>query len=67
MTSPKFKQLNPFELKSVLTDLLFRINSVQDLQSCIVDFEMLDAQDDKTVLSKLLFKNLLIQNLKKFL
>lgn len=58
MTSPKFKQLNPFELKSALTDLLSRINSVQDLQSCIVDFEMLDAQDDKTVLSKLLFKEL---------
>ena len=58
MTGSKFKQLNPFELKSSLTALLGKINSVQDIQDCITDFEMLDAQEDKTFLSKLLFKEL---------
>ena len=58
MTSPKFKQLNPFELKASLTALLNKINSVQDIPNCLADFEMLDSQTDKTVLSKLLLKEL---------
>ena len=58
MTSPKFKQLNPFELKASLTTLLNKINSVQDVPNCLADFEMLDSQADKTVLSKLLLKEL---------
>ena len=58
MTSPKFKQLNPFELKASLTTLLNKINSVQDVSNCLADFEMLDSQADKTVLSKLLLKEL---------
>ena len=58
MTSSKFKQLNPFELKSALTNLLSKVNSVQDVQNCVADFEMFEAQNDKTVLTKLLFKEL---------
>ena len=65
MTSSKFKQLNPFELKSALTNLLEKINSVQDVQNCIADFEMLDAQEDKTVLAKLLFKELVNAKVEK--
>lgn len=59
MTSAKFKQLNPFELKSAITNLLGKINSVNDIQNCLADFEMLDGQEDKKVISKVLFKELL--------
>lgn len=65
MTSPKFKQLNPFEIKKTLTDLISKINSVQDIQNCITDFEMLDAQDDTTVLTKILFKELVNAKVEK--
>lgn len=65
MTSAKFKQLNPFELKSAITDLLGKINSVNDIQNCLTDFEMLDAQEDKKVISKVLFKELSNTNVEK--
>ncbi|MBQ7126858.1 hypothetical protein IJO12_07215 [bacterium] len=58
MTNAKFKQLNPFELKSLLTNLLNKINCVEDLQNCLDDFELLDEQEDKSVITKLLFKEL---------
>lgn len=59
MTDSKFKQLNPFELKSSLTNLLSKINSVQDITNCLSDFDLLDAQQDKSVLTKLLLKELI--------
>lgn len=59
MTGAKFKQLNPFEVKSAISNLLGKINSVNDIQNCLADFEMLDAQDDKKIISKVLFKELL--------
>lgn len=58
MTSGKFKQLNPFELKSAISDLLNKINSVNDIQNCLADFDMLEAQEDKKLISKVLFKEL---------
>ena len=58
MTNAKFKQLNPFELKSAVTSLLNKINSVSDLQNCLADFEILDSQEDKKLISKVLFKEL---------
>lgn len=58
MTSAKFKQLNPFELKSAIASLLSKINSVNDIQNCLADFDLLDAQDDKKLISKVLFKEL---------
>ena len=56
--SIKAKQLNPFELKTTIIKLLAGINSVQDIQNCLPQIELLDAQEDKTVLAKLLFKEL---------
>ncbi len=56
--SAKFKQLNPFELKFAVTDLLDKINAVSDIQNCLDDFELLDAQEDKKIISKILFKEL---------
>ena len=58
MTGAKFKQLNPFELKSAITELLGKINSVNDIQNCLADFDMLDSQEDKKLISKVLFKEL---------
>lgn len=58
MTSSKFKQLNPFELKAAIGQLLDKINSVSDIQNCLADFDMLDAQEDKKIISKILFKEL---------
>lgn len=58
MTGAKVQQLNPFELKSAITNLLDRINSVGDLQNCLDDFEILDLQSDKKVISKILLKEL---------
>ena len=53
-----YKQLNPFELKSALTKLLSKINSVDDIKDCLDDIDMLDAQREKNLLSKILFKEL---------
>lgn len=58
MSDTSFKQLNPFELKSIITELLQKLNSVSDLQGCLTDFEMLDAQENKIQLEKILFKEL---------
>lgn len=66
MTGSKFKQLNPFELKSAITNLLSKIHSVNDIQNCLADFEILDGQEDKTILSKILFKELVNSNIEKF-
>lgn len=65
MTNSQFKQLNPFELKAALTSLLSKINSVEDIQKCLADFELLDNQEDKKTLSKILFKELVNSTVEK--
>lgn len=65
MTGSKYKQLNPFELKAALTNLLDKINSVQDIQNCLSEFDMFDAQIDKSILQKLLFKELVNAKVEK--
>ncbi len=65
MTGAKFKQLNPFELKSAITELLGKINSINDIQNCLADFDMLDSQEDKKLISKVLFKELVNANPEK--
>ena len=56
--SLKAKQLNPFELKSAITELLNKINSVADVKNCLEEIDLLDAQEDKNILKKLLLKEL---------
>ena len=63
--STSFKQLNPFELKTAITELLYKINSVSDIQNCLMDFEMLDAQEDKKIISRVLFKELTVAEKEK--
>ena len=56
--STDFKQLNPFDLKNKLTKLLTNINSVSDLKNYLDDIELLETQQDKSFLKKILFKEL---------
>ena len=56
--STEKKQLNPFELKSAILNLLSQLNNVADVEKCFDKIEALCAQENKTVLSKLLFKEL---------
>jgi len=56
--SLKAKQLNPFELKTMITKLLGKINSVADVKNCLDEIDLLDAQEDKNILKKLLLKEL---------
>lgn len=65
MTGSSFKQLSPFELKFAVTELLNKINSVNDMQNCLADFEMLE-QQEKTILAKILFKELFNAKPEKF-
>ena len=52
------KQLNPFEVKSLLNKLLLSINSLTDIQNCLSDIDILDVQNDKSFIAKILFKEL---------
>lgn len=61
----EIRQLNPFELKSVLIKLLSKINAITDIQNCLNEIDILDAQDDKAFISKLLFKELVNSDVKK--
>ena len=56
--SSGFKQLNPFELKTALNKIKSKINSVNDIKDCLSDIDLLEAQEDKSLLGKLLFKEL---------
>lgn len=65
MTGTKYKQLNPFELKSAITELLNKIHSINDIQNCLADFDMLDGQTDKKIITKVLLKELSTANTDK--
>lgn len=56
--SMNVKQLNPFELKTKLNKLLNEINSTNDLKNYLDDIDILNAQENKDFLSKILFKEL---------
>lgn len=60
------KQLNPFELKTKLNKLLNEINSTNDLKNYLDDIDILNAQENKDFLSKILFKELVSSPKEKF-
>lgn len=63
-------QLNPFEIKAEITKIYSELQGVTDFDSFEVHYRTLDAQDDKNVISKLLFKEINTQTnseLTKFL
>lgn len=51
-------QLNPFEIKTELTRILFELQGVKDFENYEVHYRNLDAQDDKNLVVKLLFREI---------
>lgn len=55
-------QLNPFEIKAEILSLIFKLKGINDLENYEIHYRNLDAQNDKKIIVKLLFKE--INNLK---
>lgn len=63
-------ELNPFEIKAEIARIFTELEGVKDFESYEVHYRTLDAQNDKSIISKLLFKEINTQsnkNLLKFL
>lgn len=54
----ELKQLNPFELKAEISKLLSKLKGISDLENYEVHYRTLDAQTDKKIIVKLLFKEI---------
>lgn len=52
------RQLNPFEIKAELNNLFAKYKESSSIVSCDVNLKLLDAQQDKKTITKLLFKEL---------
>ena len=52
------RQLNPFEIKVEINNLINNFKDVNDLSEYINQIQLLDAQNDKKTITKLLFKEL---------
>ena len=56
MSKSDIRQLNPFEIKAEIINLVSK--DVNDISDCINDIKLLDAQNDKKTIVKILFKEL---------
>ncbi len=54
--STSIKQLNPFEIKAEIANLSEKLNSVNDFENYELHYKILDAQNDKEIISKILLK-----------
>ncbi len=52
------KQLNPFEIKAEITSLISKLHDVKDFASYEIHYRTLDLQNDKNIITKLLFKEI---------
>ena len=52
------KQLNPFEIKAEITRLISKLYDVSNFENYEVHYRKLDLQNDKSIITKLLFKEL---------
>lgn len=52
------KQLNPFEIKAELLSVMAKLKGVQNLDEYSLHYKLLDSQEDKNIIIKLLFKEL---------
>lgn len=55
-------QLNPFEIKAEILNLISKLEGISDFENYEIHYRTLDAQNDKKIITKLLFKE--INNLK---
>ncbi len=64
-------ELNPFEIKAEITNIFSKLSDIKDFDSYEIHYKTLDMQKDKTVITKLLFKEInntnVNQELLKFL
>ena len=51
-------ELNPFEIKVEISNLLEKLSDVKDFENYEVHFRTLDSQTDKSIIIKLLFKEI---------
>lgn len=54
----KYKQLNPFEIKAELNSLSEKLKGVQDFSLHSIHFALLDNQEDKTFIVKMLLREI---------
>ncbi len=52
------KQLNPFEIKAEITRVISKLYDVKDFDNYAIHYRTLDLQNDKNIITKLLFKEL---------
>ncbi len=58
MTKENIKQLNPFEIKAEIIHLTSKFTDVNDIAKYIDTIHLLDEQNDKKTISKILYKEL---------
>lgn len=58
MQNEIIRQLNPFELKAEITELISKFKNVNDVSDYLDTIKLLDAQNDKKTITKILFKEL---------
>ncbi len=53
------KQLNPFEIKTIISDIITKFSEIKDF-ACLknLNVDVLDAQNDKKIITKILYKEL---------
>ena len=56
MPNKNFRQLNPFEIKAEIINLISKLKDVNEAANYLDVIELLDAQPDKKTISKILFK-----------
>lgn len=52
------KQLNPFEIKAEITRIISKLYDAKDFENYAIHYRKLDLQNDKNIITKLLFKEL---------
>lgn len=55
-------ELNPFEIKAEIAKIFNELDGVKDFENYEVHYRILDAQSDKSIITKLLFKEINTQN-----
>ena len=58
MPNEMIRQLNPFEIKAEIINLISKFKDVNDISRYIDCIKLLDAQNDKKTIAKILFKEL---------
>lgn len=58
MQNENIRQLNPFEIKAEIINLISKFQDVNELSKYIDCIKLLDAQNDKKTIAKILFKEL---------